>query len=116
MTELISKAADGDWTAVKKLLAAGANPTLPDHQGLMALDHAALLGYLKVVSTLLADTEPRFRLQSRLFSGAVSCLHLASQEGHLEVVKVLIKAGGEALLYNTSVGCSCLHLASRMGI
>jgi uncharacterized protein len=116
MTELISKAEDGDWRAVKKLLAAGADPNLSDSQGFTAIDHAAYHGHLEVVSTLLADTEPRFRRNSLLSGGIHSCLHLASQEGHPEVVKALVKAGGEALLNRIDAnGGSCLYIASQNG-
>jgi ankyrin repeat protein len=46
-----------------------------------------------------------------------SCLYVACQEGHLEVAKVLIQAGGEALLLMTDSvhGCSCLHAACFFG-
>jgi ankyrin repeat protein len=116
MTELISKAADGDWRAVKKPLEAGADPTLADHQGLTTLDHAVFYGHLDVVSTLLAETEQRFRLEPLLLSRGCSCLDLASHNGHLEVVKALVKAGGEALLIKTDAdGFSCLHAASQNG-
>jgi hypothetical protein len=68
MTELISKAADGDWRAVKKPLEAGADPTLADHQGLTTLDHAVFYGHLDVVSTLLAEKNSDF--DSSRFSSA----------------------------------------------
>jgi hypothetical protein len=88
VTVLISKAADGDWRAVKKLLAAGADSTLSDNEGFTALHHAAFYGHLAVVNALLADTMPRFRLQSLLFSGDPRCYcrQIASQNGQLEVV------------------------------
>jgi len=44
-----------------------------------------------------------------------SCLHLASKEGHVEVVEVQVQADSEVLLLNTSAeGASCLHLASQV--
>jgi ankyrin repeat protein len=111
--EPISKAAEGDWRAVKNLLAAGADP----NQGFTALHLAAFLG--QVVRILLADTEPLFRRESLVSGGSYLCLHLASQNGHLEVVKALVKEGGETLLNKTCAnGASCLHVASqkfRMG-
>jgi ankyrin repeat protein len=55
MTELMSKAAVGDWRAVKKMLAAGRDPNLSDSQGFTALNHAAFHGHIEVVSTLLAS-------------------------------------------------------------
>jgi ankyrin repeat protein len=100
MTELMSKAEDGDWRAVKKLLAAGTDPNLSDDQGFTVLDHASAVfhGHLEVVSTLLADIESRSQRESLLSGGSCLCLHLASHNGHLEVVKMLVEAGGEALL------------------
>ncbi len=46
----------------------------------------------------------------------ISCLHIACQEEHLEIVKTLIEAGGEALLLKTAKdGSSCLHIACQEG-
>jgi uncharacterized protein len=114
MIELISKAAEGDWRAVKNLLAAGADPNQSDNQGFTVLHLAAFLG--QVVRILLADTEQRFRRELLVSGGSYLCLHLASQNGHLEVVKALVKEGGEALLNKTCAnGASCLHVASQNG-
>ncbi len=44
-----------------------------------------------------------------------SCLHFASLEGHLAIVRFLIEASGEALLKCTANGHSCLHSASERG-
>ena len=45
-----------------------------------------------------------------------SCLLVACAQGHLEIVKVLIKAGGEALLLMADKdGCSCLYIACLKG-
>jgi hypothetical protein len=106
MTELKSKAAVGDWRAVKKLLAAGADPNLSDNQGFTALHHAVFHGRLQVVRIMLADSGPRSQRETLLSSGICSCLYLASQRGHLEVMNALVEAGGEALLNKTTLGCA----------
>ena len=112
-------AAGGDWEAVKRLLASGADPTLLDCQGFTALHHAVFNDHLSVVRTLLADTEPRLRRESLLAwttTRGVSCLHLASQQGYEEIVSFLVQAGSESLLHKTAQdGSSCLYMASHQG-
>jgi ankyrin repeat protein len=46
-----------------------------------------------------------------------TCLYCACQGGHLQIVKALIEAGGEALLLTTEGvhGGSCLHAACYRG-
>jgi hypothetical protein len=55
-------------------------------------------------------------LLNKAMLDGTTCLHLDSQNGHLEVVMVLIQAGGEALLNRNRVkSFSCLHVASDKG-
>ena len=118
MTELISKAACGDWKEVKKLLESRADPTLSDGQGYTALHHAVFNCHLRVVKTLLT-VNSRLRcklLSSRTAARRWSCLHLAAGQGHVEIVAFLAQTCGESLLFKSAVrGCSCLHLACEQG-
>jgi ankyrin repeat protein len=45
-----------------------------------------------------------------------TCLHSASMNGHLEVMRALVEAGGEALVSKTGPdGITCLHIAAAQG-
>jgi ankyrin repeat protein len=45
-----------------------------------------------------------------------SCLWISAQNGHLQVVKALLEAGGRELLMLTEDdGASCLHISAAKG-
>ena len=46
----------------------------------------------------------------------ITCLHIACNEGHVEIVRELVRVGGEDLLAIMSTdGESCLHIACGRG-
>jgi ankyrin repeat protein len=48
--------------------------------------------------------------------GGETSLFYACKHGHLQVAKILIEAGGDALVFKTNKdGCSCLHLHAASG-
>ena len=110
MTALLRAASDQNWREVRKLILGGADPSVADGQGLTALDYAAFLGSSKLARTLI-EHGPAGLVLGEAPDGRTS-LFVACGRGHLDVAEVLMKAGGEALLFKTSKnGCSCLYVA-----
>ena len=102
MTPLLLRALDGDWRTVKRLLLAGADATIADDQGFTALHLSSYFGDLDVTRILIANG-PVGLVQQTTPDG-VSCLHLASQNGHHEVVRVLYQACCEMIFHVGATG------------
>ena len=95
MTALLVKAQEGDWIKVEQLLIAGADSTAIDDQGFTALHHACYNGHVNVAQVLIKYGSQRV-IKQAAETGKVSPLFLASFRGNLELVKLLVQAGGTA--------------------
>ena len=119
ITTLMAKACDGDSDAVEKQMGAMDQKDLlatlcaADIQGMTLLSYASYLGNVRIVKLLLSLRDTSL-LDNR--EGCPSCLTLACQMGHTQVVELLLKAGGDALAQKTSIsGHTCLHIAAMEG-
>ena len=100
----------GDVAAVRSLLAEGADPNVPQGDGLTGLHLAAQEGNLEIAELLLgagAMVEAHTRI------GDYTPLHLASEGAHAAVVGALLEAGANAGALTTTTGVTPLHLAAR---
>lgn len=88
---LLSSARRGDWTAVNRLLKAGAAPNVRDAWGDSALVHAAAAGETETVRALLAAGAAPDRRGASGFTP----LGAAALAGHHKVVALLLKAGAD---------------------
>ena len=82
-----------------------------DHRGSTPLMYCSLKGYTPVARVLLdkgADV-------SRTDVEGFSAMHVAAQSGHLEVVKLLMKASRASLDAKMCDGSTPLHLSSQKG-
>ncbi len=71
-------------------------------------------GSMELARTLIASKQEPARLVLREAPGGETSLHVACQQGHQEIAKALIKAGGEELLLkSTNDGFSCLDIACQ---
>ncbi len=55
MTILLRAASNNNWREVKKLILAGADPSVADDQGLTALHYAAICGNMELARVLIDD-------------------------------------------------------------
>lgn len=88
--ELLTAARRGDVPAMRKALAGGAGVDVPDAEdGRTALMRAAAFGREEASSALLAvGADPR-----RTDVQGTTALHLAAGNGHVDVVRLLLRAG-----------------------
>ncbi len=96
MTALLRAACARNWREVRKLILDGADPSAADCQGLTALHYAAFDGSTKLAQTLLEHGPARL-VFCEAPDGETS-LWVACAKSQLNVAKMLIEAGGEALL------------------
>ena len=99
----------GDLEAVRALLQQGEDPNAAQADGLTALHWAALNDKRGITEILLyagATVSPITRV------GGYTPLHLASQNGHGEVVRKLLESGADANAF-TGTGVSSLHFAAQ---
>ena len=92
ITALLRAASNIDRREVKKLILDGADPSVADGQGLTALHYAAILGSRDLAGTLIEHGPAE--LVYREAPDEKTCLFLACAAGHLEVVRMLVTAGG----------------------
>ncbi|XP_071636411.1 uncharacterized protein [Temnothorax longispinosus] len=144
LTPLHSAACEGYEEIVEILIAGGANVNFKSNTGITPLHIAALSGHCKVVKVLLDNKANinikafdnktpvevaaayghlqvvRMLLQYRKLDinardkDGFTILHIASQEGRLEVVKYLVDKGSDINAKNTS-GTKPIHIAAREG-
>jgi len=92
-TDLHWAARDGRTSAVKKLLAKGADVNSRSKIGYTPLHDAAFHGHKKVVKILIANGAD---VHARNYPHKSTPLHLAAFAGRVEIVKVLLEAGADA--------------------
>ena len=96
----------------KRLLAAGADPTLLAADGESPVYSAAIGGHADLVKFLLATGgDPN---QSRTSNGW-SPLHVSAREGKLDTVKALLANGADVDKTTLDDGSTALHLAAENG-
>jgi ankyrin repeat protein len=117
MTDLLRAASAQNWREVRKLILDGADPSVADDQGLTALHYAAFDGN-KELARVLIEHRPAGLVLLEAAGGETS-LFVACSKGHIEVAKILIEAGGEALeallFKRQKNGSTCLHAACMRG-
>ena len=114
-TALHCAAQYGHIEPVKLLLDAGADPNIKNIREETALDHAAQYGRIETVRLVL-ETHPEMVGVYTAYGGMLythTPLHLASRNGHREVVQELLRVGMD-INVRTSRG-TALHEASLCG-
>ena len=101
----------GKLGTVKMLVRAGAGVRVADNTGATCLIQAAYYGHTETVRYLagLPDVEVNHE-----HNNGLAALHFAVQEGHADVVEVLIDAGAD-IDAKSSEGCTPLHYACKNG-
>lgn len=110
-TPLVDAARKGDMDAVRALLAKGADVNEASGDGMTALHWAAYRGDV-MLATALLKAKASLAATTRL--GSHTPLHVASRNGHGEVVAILTKAGAPVDA-RTMGGATALHLAAEGG-
>ena len=101
-----------DTSALRSLLAAGAEVNAPQGDGMTALHWAAERNNLEMVKMLLhAGANPA--VVTRM--GDYSPLHLASKAGKAPAVSILLEAGSDPNARSTTGGATPLHFAAASG-
>lgn len=80
---------------IKALIAAGANPNLPDDEGYNPLYWAVFKDNISLVSLLI---EQGARVDLEKPDDGTTSLHLAAENGNLEIVDLLFSAGAKKVL------------------
>jgi uncharacterized protein len=101
----------GQREVVRALIAQNADVNAAQPDGMTALHWAARRGDAGMAATLIAAGA---RLEATTRLGAYTPLHVASREGHAEVVKALLDRGSNANAQTTSQ-TTPLHLAAGAG-
>lgn len=105
-------AMQGDLTAIRTLIAKGADVNASQGDGMTALHWAAQRGD-SVMSALLLRAKASVRASTRI--GAYQPLHVASGAGNVTIVKQLLAAKADPRAV-TSEGVTPLHLAAMAGV
>ncbi len=96
MTALLQAASHQTWGEVRNLILSGADLVAADGQGLTALHYTAFYGSAELARTLIEHGQAGLVLgEAHVGDGGEISLLLACARGHLDVVELLIKAGGE---------------------
>lgn len=112
-TPLHCAAQHGHTGVLTTLLAHGADPNIPNFRGETSLDLAAQYGRLQAVQMLIRAHPELLKPFQYESTGHLSPLHLASRNGHTNVVEVLLSAGVNVNIL-TSSG-TALHEAALCG-
>ena len=108
---LVAAAARGDMSAVKSLMAQGADVNVAQGDGMTALHWAAERGDAALAAALL---KAGARADSKTRIGGYTPLHVASRSASGAVVKALLAAGADART-PTETGATAMHLAAGAG-
>ncbi len=112
-TPLADAAMRGDVTSVQRLLEAGVNVNEAQGDGMTALHWAARNSDAQLAELLVSEGS-RVNTVTRI--GAYTPLHLASQVGNAEIIKILLGAGSLLQPTSNSVGGTMpLHFAAASG-
>ena len=101
----------GDVTAVRSLLASGADVDVAQGDGMSALHLAAESGNLEITRLLI---EAGARVEARTAIGGYTPLHVATGGAHAAVVRALLDAGADPAVVTTNTGVTPLHLAAKV--
>ncbi|XP_043230457.1 transient receptor potential cation channel subfamily A member 1-like, partial [Amphibalanus amphitrite] len=111
-TPLHFAARDGHLASLRELIEQGACTDIKNASNESPLHCAARFGRYYTVECLLSSTKGQ-QIMNGIDSSGRTPLHIASQNGHLRVVQLLIGKG--ALLNRDFEGLTPLHLATRRG-
>ena len=121
-TALSVAAGLGHATDVKLLLARGATPYKTSEEVVPPIFMAAQVGHPDCAELLIAaharvdELEPEAHPSTDGFLGvARTALHIASCNGHLNVLTVLLRAGADVLAVTSREGATALFYASEQG-
>ena len=117
MTPLMAKCYYGDWKGVEQLLDDGEDALQVDDQGISALFYAMYRGHKQVVQVLLKKSPQELLYVVPPAIEGQTCLHSVCSRGNLDLVELLIHAGGKKLIYAKSVkeGVNCMYPACQQG-
>ena len=107
--QIIDAARNGDFEAVRSLLAQGADANTAQGDGMSALHWAAERGHAAVADVLLAAGAA---VEAETRVGSYTPLHLASRGGHGPIVLALLDAGADPNATTANSGVTPLHLAA----
>ena len=112
-TPLADAAMRGDMASVQRLLGAGVNVNEAQGDGMTALHWAARNADAQLADLLVSEGS-KVNTVTRI--GAYTPLHLASQVGNAEIIKILLRAGSLLQPTSNSVGATMpLHFAAASG-
>ena len=112
-TPLADAAMRGDMASVQRLLGAGVNVNEAQGDGMTALHWAARNADTQLTELLVSEGS-KVNTVTRI--GAYTPLHLASQVGNAEIIKILLRAGSLLQPTSNSVGATMpLHFAAASG-
>ncbi|GFQ77336.1 hypothetical protein TNCT_578431 [Trichonephila clavata] len=111
LTPIHLAAVKGHTSVVKLLLENGANAKVTDNKNRNSFEMAVAHGDVEVVKLLLQ--EKNININDKANDG-FSLLHIAAQEGNLNIVKHLIDRGADVNSQNDA-GSKPIHIAAREG-
>ncbi|KAJ5104308.1 hypothetical protein NUU61_001655 [Penicillium alfredii] len=111
-------AAKGSHAVISMLLhRPDVDPDIPDQKGMTPLCYAIISGSVQTVLAFLAwtDVDVNAKVKFRDDRKGWCPLHFALESGHQEIARLLIRAPGIDLRYQTGVGETPLHAAALRG-
>lgn len=102
----------GHSRVIRTLLAAGANPSLPNSRGMLPL-HLAATYKRAAAACLLLEAAPH-TASAVAPDGSTPC-HMAAQKGAAAIVRAMLDAAPELALAKMETGATPLHMAAQKG-